>query len=64
MITLVAWTEYDPSGQIGPSFELGIDARDDEGIKAAKLLADLLVKDRFVSVMLFDENDNEIYDAK
>lgn len=64
MITLVAWTEYDPSGQIGPAFELDIDARDEDGIEVAKLLADLMVKDRYVSAMLFDEDDNEIYDAK
>jgi hypothetical protein len=62
MITLVAWTEYDPSGQIGPSLELDIDARTEKDIEAAKLLA-ALIKDKFFAVVLYDENENKIYDA-
>lgn len=63
MITLVGWTQYDPSGQNGPDLELDIDTNGEKDVDAVKMIADLLVRDRFVSAMVFDEDQNEIYDA-
>lgn len=64
MITLVAWTQYDPSGQLGNDLELDIEVNGEKDVEAVKMIADLLVKrGEFVGAMVFDENENEIYDA-
>lgn len=63
MISIIGWTQYDPSGQLGNDLELDIDVHGEKDVESVKMIADLLVRDQFVSVLVFDEDDNEIYDA-